>query len=235
MFVSYQRFLLEFLSQERAFAAGRAAPIRFTGMETLYAAVARGRGAIVVAPHVGNWEWGALALARLGFRVHAVTGAQLHPALAPAVRALKECQGIAVHTPEDGFRPLVTALRQGGLVLLLADGDVRSRSRSVPFFGRMVEIPAGPALLARRTGAPIVHAHALREAAGPIEIVIDGADGADPSLPLDRDVQRLTERIASVQEETISRHVAQWCIFRQLFEPVVDAASVVAAARPRAA
>jgi KDO2-lipid IV(A) lauroyltransferase len=217
IFESYQRFLLEFLSQGRAFRPEAVVPVGFSGMDTLYRAVGRGRGAIVVAPHVGNWEWGALALARLGFRVHAVTGVQLHAALAPAVRSLKERQGIAVHTPSDGFAPLVTALRRGGLVLLLADGDVRSRSVAVPFFGRMVGMPVGPALLARRTQAPIVHAHARRQSLGAVEVVIDGLDRADRSLPLDADIRRLTERIAAAAEATIARHVTQWCIFRPIF------------------
>jgi KDO2-lipid IV(A) lauroyltransferase len=225
IFESYQRFLLEFLSQERAFRSMAGAPVEFGGMETLYRAVGQGRGVVIVAPHVGNWEWGALALARLGFRVHAVTGVQLHATLAPAVRSLKERHGISVHTPADGFGPLVTALRRGGLVLLLADGDVGSRSLAVPFFGRMVGIPTGPALLARRAGAPIVYAHARRRSQGSIEVVFDGADAADRSLPLAADIRRMTERIAAVSEATIARHVTQWCIFR----PIFDASEPVAA------
>lgn len=235
IFENYQRFLLEFLGQTRAFAPGAGSPVRFACAETLYGAVAAGRGAVFVAPHVGNWEWGALALARLGFRVHAVTGVQLSPTLAPAVRALKERQGIEVHTPLDGFRPLVAALRRGGVVLLLTDGDVHARSIHVPFFGRTVPYPIGPALLARRSGAPIVHAHARRTAAGTIVVSIDGVDAADRSLPLDRDVTRLTRRIAAVQEETIARHVAQWCIFRPLFGADSEAADARAERSPRAA
>jgi KDO2-lipid IV(A) lauroyltransferase len=153
--------------------------------------------------------------------------------LAPAVRALKERQGIEVHTPADGFLPLVLALRRGELVLLLADGDVHSRSLAVPFFGRRVAFPVGPALLARRSGAPIVHAHAHR-ASNAIQITIDGVDAADRSLPLDEDVRRLTERIAAVSEMTIARHVTQWCIFRPLFDGT-DAASEAGATRRRAA
>lgn len=235
IFENYQRFLIEFLGQSRAFGPGAGSPVRFAGAEALYEAMAAGRGAIVVAPHVGNWEWGALALARLGFQVHAVTGVQLGTALSPAVRALKESQGIAVHTPDDGFRPLVTALRRGGVVLLLTDGDVHARSVLVPFFGRAVPYPVGPALLARRSGAPIVHAHARRSATGAIVVSIDGVDAADRSLPLDGDVRRLTRRIAAVQEVTIARHVTQWCIFRPLFGADSSAPNVEATGRRRAA
>ena len=235
IFESYQRFLFEFLGQDRAFAPGAGSPVRFAGAEALYGAMVAGRGAVLVAPHIGNWEWGALALARLGFRVHAVTGVQLSAALSPAVRALKESQGIAVHTPWDGFKPLVTALRRGGVVLLLTDGDVHARSILVPFFGRSVPYPIGPALLARRSGAPIVHAHARRSTAGSIVVSIDGVDAADRALPLDRDVSRLTRRIAAVQEETIALHVAQWCIFRPLFGADPGAREVGAQGRSRAA
>ena len=78
IFESYHRFVLEYLAQRAVDARALDTHFRFHGMETLYAALARGRGAVVSAPHVGNWELGGLAMARLGFPVHVVTGVQFH-------------------------------------------------------------------------------------------------------------------------------------------------------------
>jgi KDO2-lipid IV(A) lauroyltransferase len=218
VFRSYHRFVVEFLAQRRWTRHAWDGGFRFHGMEVLYGALASGRGAVIAAPHLGNWELAGLALARLGFRVHVVTGMQLNPVLHAAVRALKEKSGIAVSTPEDGFVPLLDTLRRGGLVVLLVDGDVSTRRVTARFFGRAVPFPAGPALLARRAKAPLLHAHAERAGDGH-RISFDGWDLPDRALPLGRDLARLTERVAAAQERNIGNHVGQWCIFRPFFRP----------------
>lgn len=218
VFQSYHRHLAEFLAQRRLTRDAWDEGFRFEGMELLYRAVAAGRGAVIAATHLGNWELAGLALARFGFRVHVVTGTQWNGLFHAAVRQLKERSGIAVSTPEEGFRPLLASLRQGGLVVLLVDGDVYTRGRPAPFFGRAVPFPSGPALLARRALAPLLHAHAARTRDGH-RVVFDGADLPDPALPLERDLQRLTARVAAAQERNIAAQVEAWCIFRPFFGP----------------
>jgi len=219
VFRSYHRHLAEFLAQRRLTGAAWDHAFRFEGAEHLYRAAAAGRGVVIAASHLGNWELGALALARFGFRAHVVTGTQWSPLLHAAVRKLKERSGVAVSTPADGFRPLLATLRDGGLVVLLVDGDVYTRGRTAPFFGRAVPFPSGPALLARRAGAPLLHAHAARRRGGHC-VVFDGVDAPDPALPLDRDLDRLTARVAAAQERNIAAQVGAWCIFRPFFRPV---------------
>ncbi|MGE5177432.1 MAG: lysophospholipid acyltransferase family protein [Hyphomicrobiales bacterium] len=223
IFESYHRFLVEFLAQRRLDPRALDERFRVRGTALLYRALARGRGAVIAAPHLGNWELAGLALARLGFRVHVVTGVQLHPLLTGAVRSLKEAEGIRVSTPEDGVAPLLATLRANGLVVLLVDGDVFTRGLAAPFFGRAVPFPAGPAILARRAAAPLLHAHAERLPDGTHRISFDGWDEADARLPVDRDLRRLTEGVARAQERNIADLVTQWCIFRPFFPGGDDA------------
>jgi len=231
VFRAYHRGFLEYLSHRRA----EAADTRFQGAEKLYRALTPARGAVVTAPHVGNWELAALALARLGFRVHVVTGLQYHASLAGAVRAAKESARIEVSTPEDGFLPLLATLRAGGMVLLLADGDVYARGVPARLFGASVELPPGPALLARRAGAPVVHAHAIRERDGSHRIVFDSTDHPDRSLTVADDVARLTEGVARSLERAIAANVTQWCIFRPLLAGAPEASARTARALSHAA
>ena len=236
IFESYHRFLLEYLSQRALGAHALDTKFRFEGMELLYEALSLGRGAVVAAPHVGNWELAGIATARLGHRVHVVTGVQFHPAFTGAARALKDRERILVSTPEEGFRPLLRTLREGGIVVLLADGDVFVRSLETEFFGRRVALPAGPALLARRARSPLLFAHAERRPAvtagagngahRPLErhvVSFDGVELPDPALPLKEDLLRLTRRVAEYQERAIAANLTTWCIFRPLF-PASDAA-----------
>jgi len=217
IFENYHRFVLEYLAQGSLDSRALDTRFRFRGMEILYRALGRGHGAVVVAPHVGNWELAGIALARLGFRVHVVTGVQFHARFARSARLLKERERILVSTPAEGFRPLLRTLGRSGVVVLLTDGDVFVRSLETEFFGRRVRFPVGPALLARRSGAAILHAHAERSRAGGHVVVFDGAELPRRELPLKQDLRRLTRRVAEIQERTIAAHLEEWCIFRPVF------------------
>ena len=235
MFAAYLAFLLEYLAQGRLRGRSLETRARWSGMETLYAALSAGRGGVICLPHLGNWEIAGLALARAGFRVHVVTGVQWSRALTGAAREMKERERLRVSSPADGFVPLLATLRSGGLVALMADGDVYSRSLPARFFGRTIPFPAGPAILARRAGAPLLHAHAERLGGDRWRFAVDGADPPDRSLPVDADLRRLTQRAASALERSIAAHVEQWCVFRPMFPVAGTAGSPGAAERAHAA
>jgi phosphatidylinositol dimannoside acyltransferase len=221
MFESLPLSWIEYFADARGDGGTRSPSFR--GAELLYRALARCRGAVIAAPHLGSWELAGLALARLGLEVHAVSGVQVHPLLAGALRDRKAREGLVIRTPSEGFAPLVHALRRGAVVVLLVDGDVYSRSLPTPFFGRRTPFPAGPAILARRARSPILHAHAIRGEDGSHEVVFDGLDEADPRLALREDLERLTTLVAQAQERSIAKNVTQWCIFRPLWS-AADAA-----------
>lgn len=217
MFGSYHRFVLEYLAQGSIDSRALDSRFRFQGMEILYRALGRGRGAVVSAPHVGNWELAGIALARLGFRVHVVTGVQFHGRLTRIARILKDRERILVSTPGDGFRPLLETLKRGGIVVLLTDGDVFVRSIDTEFFGSRVPFPIGPAILARRAKVRLLHAHTERQPSGGHVVSFDGTESPEPSLSVEEDIRRMTRRIAEFQERAIAARVDQWCIFRPLF------------------
>lgn len=223
MFESLQLAWIEYFAGHATVRRRGVPTVEFRGTEFLYRGLARGRGAVIAASHLGGFELAGSALARLGIQVHAVTGVQLHPSVAREMRQWKGREGIQVHTPREGFAPLVAALRNGAVVVLLVDGDVYSRSLPTSFFGRRIPFPAGPAILARRADVAIVHAHATRGTGGSHRVSFDGIDEPDPSLPLTEDLHRLTSLVARSQERNIAAHVSQWCIFRPLWS-AADAA-----------
>jgi KDO2-lipid IV(A) lauroyltransferase len=215
IFRSYHRGFLDYAAAGEARGPGA---LRIAGAERLYRALAAGRGAVVTAPHLGSWERAGLALARRGFRLHVVTGVQFHAAVTAAERHRKERARISVSTPEEGFLPLLRTLRAGGIVVLLADGDVRTRSVPIRFFGAPTPMPLGPANLARRAGAPIVHAYTIRDGDGDL-VVFESVDAPDPRRAHAEDLARLTEGMARAMERAIAAHPAEWCIFRPLAAP----------------
>ena len=58
----------------------------------------------------------------------------------------------------DAGRRVIAAVKAGHVVCLLSDRDIGGGGIEVEFFGERTTLPAGPATLALRTGAPLLPA-----------------------------------------------------------------------------
>ena len=221
MMRSYNRMMFEFFRLPSLTREDLLRAIEVTGREHLEQAVARGRGVVITCTHVGNWELAAVVLAQWGYALHAVAGVQLSRWLTPAVRETKS--ELAIHTvaPEDGFRSLLRALEHNDLVALMVDGDIFSHGVRLDLFGREVSFPAGPGVLAQRTGALIICGYCERLSPGRFRIVMEPP--LDPAaFP---DTASLVAAVARISERHIREHLDQWCIFRPLWESAPAAAT----------
>lgn len=217
---NYNRMLFEFFRLPRMTAADLDDCIEIVGLEHIENACGKGRGVIVTSCHIGNWELGAVALARRGHPVTAVAGVQFGRWLGADVRAAKEQLAVSTVSPDDGFRKLWRALARNEVVALMVDGDVFSSSSKQDFLGRPTPWPAGPGMLSERTGAPIVPGICERLAAGKFRIRFDA--------PLDASTgTELNAQVAAATSRHVRAHLDQWCIFRAFWpQDGVDTAPV---------
>jgi len=94
----------------------------------------------------------------------------------------------------------------------------------VNFFGSPVEVPAGPARLALRTGAAIVVTAFPRVAPGKLEVeTLTDFEIVTPARGGGDDVVELTQKIMDVAERFVRKHPDQWYMFREMW-PVTLAA-----------
>jgi KDO2-lipid IV(A) lauroyltransferase len=107
------------------------------GLEDLDAAVASGKGAIMVSSHSGNWDLaGAWACDRYGGI--ATVAERLKPeGLYDKFVDYRESLGMEVlpHGEDATFRQLLRRLKEGTLVCLVADRDLSGSGIPVDFFG----------------------------------------------------------------------------------------------------
>jgi len=222
---SYNRMMYEFfrlphLSREELLAA-----VDVVGKEHLDRAIERGRGVIITSTHLGNWELGAVMVAQWGYALHAVAGVQLGRWLSGAVRDTKTELSITTIAPEDGFRKILRALEHNDPVALVVDGNLYQHGQAVEWFGRETPFPAGPGVLAQRTGALVVPAWCERLGNGRFRITIEAP--IDPAAFAT--TAALHQAIAAAAERHIRGHLDQWCIFRPLWPtPVADAVPAAA-------
>lgn len=192
-----------------------------TGIDPALAALAEGRGVVFALPHSGNWDaagvWIVETMRRHGLRAGFSTVVErLRPE--PLYRrfvAYRESLGFEVFSADDGaavYRGLVSRLRAGGLVCLVADRDLGASGVDVTLFGQPARMPPGPARLAAMTGALLMPVHSGFEGAG-WRLTI----GAPIPVPGKAAVAAATQALADVFTETIRRAPQDWHMLQPYF------------------
>jgi len=217
---SYARYWLEafrlpVMSRERVVSGART-----VNAERLFRAHAAGRGVVVALPHTGNWDHAGAWAVLVGMPLTTVAERLEPAALFDRFVAYREKLGMEVVPLTGGERPpfdvLADRLRAGRLVCLLGDRDLSKRGIEVRFFGGRTRMPAGPALLAVRTGAPLVPATLSYTGPDwgirihePIEVPAAGS--------LTEKVAGMTQRLADVFAEGIAEHPQDWHMLQRLW------------------
>ena len=118
-----------------------------------------GRGVIVTLPHAGNWDHAGAYFCLKG--IHLVTVAERLKPERLFLEFLRYRQAMGMEVLALDSRSVATLaqrLREGHLVALVADRDLSKSGIDVNFFGNTARMPAGPAVLAIKTGAILLTA-----------------------------------------------------------------------------
>ena len=188
---------------------------RVEGYEPLRRALEGGRGAIVTLPHVGGFEYAAAWIARRGHPPTVVVEPVEPPELLAWFTSVREALGMEVVPlgPNAATR-MLAALADNRVICLLADRDINGEGVEVEFFGETTTMPAGPAVLALRTGAPILPVAVYFERGGMHRGVIEPPVPATREGRLREDVARVTQEIAHRFEGLIRRAPEQWHVMQ---------------------
>ena len=186
------------------------------GFHQVYTALEKGNGCIFALPHMGGWEWAGRWMTDQGFKLTVVVEALDPPELFEWFTDLRQELGMTVvPTGPKAGAAVLRALRANEIVCLLSDRDIERNGVEVNFFGERTTLPAGPATLALRTGAPLlpVGVYFTQRVGGHHAIV-------RPAIPLTRlgglreDVARITQLLADELEFLIRRAPEQWHLFQ---------------------
>jgi KDO2-lipid IV(A) lauroyltransferase len=202
------------------------------GVQLLADAVRAGTGAVVALPHAGNWDAAGAYVAAHGLPIITVAERLKPESLYQRFLEFREELGMEILPLHGGERPpldiLTDKLRQAYVVPLLADRDLSARGVEVEFFGGRTRMPAGPAVLALRTSAPLYSVDMWYQPDGPrgrLTLVEPPTAGA-----LDERVRATTQLIADNFAAGIARHPTDWHMLQRLWlddlapRPVADPA-----------
>jgi KDO2-lipid IV(A) lauroyltransferase len=218
--INYCRYLADFV---RFPSLSRKEIVGLVGgresFDSLDRALAQGNGVIIVCMHFGNWDLGAGAAAGRGYPLAVVAETFSDPRLDSMVLTSRERLGMRVIKMERAAPSMLRILKHNGLLALLIDRPVPGQGVRVDFFGEPVEVPAGPARLALRSGAAVVPTAFARlsEKGMAVETLTDFTIAHEPTGDEEADVRQITQAIMHAHEQFIRDHPEQWYMFRELW------------------
>ena len=173
-----------------------------------------GSGVVVALPHSGNWDLAGAWACVTGMPVTTVAE-QLADADYAAFLAFREGLGLEVlsHRDPGALTALIDAIHRRRVVCLLADRDLSGTGVAVSWRGQQITMPAGPAIVARRTGAALLPAVCQFTVDGMAIIIgepIRARQGRDGLAAMMQDV-------ADFFAETIARQPEDWHMMQPFF------------------
>jgi lauroyl/myristoyl acyltransferase len=211
VFRSYTQYWIESFRLPGTPASVLDAGLVTEGFEHVRDAYDAGNGVITAMPHLGAWEWAAFWLTACEqIDVTTVVEPVKPPELAEWFIDLREQLGMEIVPlgPDSGPR-VARALKAGRLLSLVCDRDIAGGGVEVEFFGELTTLPAGPATLALRSGAPLMAATCYFDGDGHRGVVRPPIDTTRRGKLRD-DVARITQVLAHELEELIRLAPEQW-------------------------
>jgi KDO2-lipid IV(A) lauroyltransferase len=127
------------------------------------------------------------------------------------VRERREMAGARVLGHRNSTREIIKRLAKGEVIAILLDQNTHHREAVfVPFLGRPAAVNFGAALIALKTGAPVVPGFSVREGGGRHRALILPAVDFKAAADRREEIGRNTARITAVLEDHVRRYPAQW-------------------------
>jgi KDO2-lipid IV(A) lauroyltransferase len=210
-FDSYGRYFYELFRLPGTPKSWIDAHAHVTGMAHIENAIAAGNGLVLALPHLGNWDFAGAWLAGQGYTVTVVAEPLEPPELFEWFVETRRRLGMRVIalSPTAGAEAL-RALRANQVVCLLCDRDLTGDGVEVEFLGERTTLPAGPATLALRSGAPLVAVGCYFRPHGRHELRILDPIDTERKGRIRADVMRVTQDLADRFEDLIREQPEHW-------------------------
>jgi Kdo2-lipid IVA lauroyltransferase/acyltransferase len=169
------------------------------GWEEVEEVMSKGKGAVMVTGHIGNWELAGGYVAARGIPLDAIVRGMANPLFDAYINHTREGIGMTIVHDSEAVRRTPRSLRAGRAVAFVADQGAKGlASTFVPFFGRPAKTPRGAAVFALRFEVPVLFVVALRKPNGRYRLIVERLEAkrtGDMDSDVDAIVARFTERL----------------------------------------
>ena len=182
------------------------ARVQLEGFAGLRAALDRKKGVVMAINHIGNWELYAQLIGRVrDVPVGAVFQSQRNKYLNRLIDRGRRRLGLQTFDRRKGYLGGVDLVERGGILAILVDQHAGDGALWTPLFGRLASTSTLAAIIAQRTGAPLVSVAIHTTGTARWRCVIE-----PPVDPEGKGVEELTLGLNRTLENQISVSPPDW-------------------------
>ncbi len=167
-------------------------------------------GGILLTAHIGNWELGAVATGILSSKdVYGLTKPQRNPYVTKWFDSMRTSKGNKIITVGEGTKALIEALKQSGIIGIVADQRAPKENERVLVFNQPTPLYFGTASIALKTGVPVLLVFVVRRDDGKYKLIFKDFEYKD-LLGKEKAAVEFNQRYMNEVEKIVREYPEQW-------------------------
>jgi KDO2-lipid IV(A) lauroyltransferase len=184
--------------------------VELENKDNIKASLEKGKGAIILTAHFGNWEIASLAASLNGYIMSVFAREQKYERLNNLLNEFRQSTGCKVITKGFSAKDIIKTLHNNGIIAMLSDQDAGANGVFVNFFNRPASTAQGAIAFSLKTGAEIlpsfihragIYKHIAR-AGEPLRLINTGNK--------ERDMKENLQEIVRILEDYVRKFPEQW-------------------------
>ena len=217
IFINWAKNIVDFLKHPIISKEKLKQRVEIEGLEHLDNALKKGRGAVIITAHIGNFEWGACRIAVEGYKIWGLSLVRKNRLVGKFFESNRLSKGfktLYINRMLNVFR----ILKNNEIVAIPSDWDPTGQAtRPFKFFGRTAYLPTGALQIALKSGAPLVPSFIYRKdkynhfqiIEKPIDLIREG----DKETLINKNMEKVLE----VMEKYIRNNISEWEMFHDIW------------------
>jgi KDO2-lipid IV(A) lauroyltransferase len=186
--------------------------VKIEGLEAALRLLGRGKGVLLLLSHFGNWEMMGIMSRLIGDSIMVIAKPmKKNKRVDQFITKIRSAAGLEVVSSIKASRTVIKALSQNRVVGILIDQRAkRSEGIWADFFGKEAPTTPGLAVLAMKTGAPVVPVFMVRNGFGKHRLIIQKPLELVRTGDIKKDVGTNTQLFNQTLESMIRQYPDQW-------------------------
>ena len=178
-----------------------------------------GKGVILLSAHFGNWELIATSVsARINIPFHVVVKHQSNPYVDRKINGIRIKWGNEIVSLGISIRNIYKELKNKNLVAMVADQRGPADGLRIKFFGLETAIYSGPAILAIKTGAPLIYGITIRQPDFKYKVILEKINLENLPDYEEEKIKEVCQRLASFLEKYVRQNPEQWLWMHKIWK-----------------
>ena len=202
--------LMEFLQLPKLTPENLSKLVTFDGRNNVDETLKKGKGAIILTAHLGNWELSGASFSLCGYKSNTIVRPVKLQKLDEWVNRRREGTGLKCIGRGASIKSALQCLKRNEVLGILADIDTKADGVFVDFFGKPAYTPRGPVSIALKTGCDLLPGVIIRQRDNTHRLIVEKPIELKITGDTEEDVRYNTAVFTKIIESYVRKYPEQW-------------------------